>query len=129
MMEPLRRDSQQFLETAEELLGRGHLLRFRADGWSMHPTIRYGEVIIVEPLGDSPIRRGDILLYRRPGAAIAHRLIRVTSPVHERAQLVLRGDAADCADPPIEIERVLGRVIAVERGGVVTRFGVLSRNL
>jgi hypothetical protein len=94
----------------------------------MHPTIHYGEIIIVEPLGDSTIRSGDILLYRRSQAAIAHRLVRVTSPLHvERPQLVLRGDAADCADPPIGIDQVLGRVIAVERDGRVRRLGVLSR--
>src|SRR5437899_11593258 len=103
-------NSQRFIETLEDLLGRGHAVRFRADGWSMHPTIRYGEIISVEPLGDSAIRSGEILLYRRARGTIAHRLVRVTSRVQERPQLVLRGDAADCADPPIEIEQVLGRV-------------------
>jgi hypothetical protein len=53
----------------------------------------------------------------------------VMSSVNGRTQFVLRGDAADCYDSPIELQQVLGRVIAVERDGHVTRFGVLSRNL
>jgi signal peptidase I len=122
-------NSAHFIETLEDLLGRGHAVRFQAHGWSMHPTIRYGETILVEPLGETAIRTGDVLLYRRSRSAIAHRVVRMTSSVDGRAQFVLRGDAADCYDSPIELQHVLGRVIAVERDGRVTRFGVLSRNV
>jgi hypothetical protein len=115
-----------FLETATGLLERGHAVRFPADGWSMHPTIRYGETIIVEPLGAYEARRGEILLYRSSRSAIAHRLVRLTS-VEGDEQLVFRGDAADCCDPPIAWHQVLGRVIAVERGGREVRFGYLGR--
>jgi hypothetical protein len=118
----------EFLDTLEDLLDRGHVVRFRADGWSMHPTIRYGETIIVEPLQDSPVRTGDVLLYRLSRRAIAHRLSRVSaSSDGTRRQLVLRGDAAECCDPPIDCDQVLGRVIAVQRRGHIVQFGALSR--
>jgi hypothetical protein len=115
-------NSVRFIETLEDLLGRGHVVRFQADGWSMHPTIRYGETIIVEPLGDSAVRAGDVLLYRHARFAIAHRLVRVTS-----TELVLRGDAADSCDAPISSDQLLGRVVAVERRGRLLRFGLRSR--
>jgi phage repressor protein C with HTH and peptisase S24 domain len=114
-------NSVRFIETLEDLLGRGHVVRFQADGWSMHPTIRYGETIIVEPLGDSAVRTGDVLLYRHLRSAIAHRLVRVTS-----TELVLRGDAADSCDAPVSSDQLLGRVVAVERRGRTVRLDYLS---
>jgi hypothetical protein len=108
---------EQFLETVEGLLQRGHAVRFRADGWSMHPAIRCGEMIHVQPLGNARIRTGDVLLYRRRRSVVAHRVVRMTSPPNGTAEVVLRGDAADCADAPVAVEQLLGRVIAVERNG------------
>jgi phage repressor protein C with HTH and peptisase S24 domain len=115
-------NSVRFIETLKDLLARGHVVRFQADGWSMHPTIRYGEMITVEPLGESPVRTGDVLLYRHARTAIAHRLVRVTS-----TELVLRGDAADCCDAPISSDQLLGRVVAVERRGRTVRIDYLGR--
>jgi hypothetical protein len=126
-MGELKNRPPQFLETVEELLRRGHAVRFQADGWSMHPTIRNGEVILVEPVGDRALRMGDVLLYRRSRSAIAHRLIRVRGLADGRRQLLLRGDAADSCDPLVHIDHVLGRVVAVERDGRTLPLGLLSR--
>lgn len=92
-------------------------MRFRAPGWSMHPTIRNGEIITVVPLGGSPVQVGDVVLYRRGRAAIAHRVIRVQSASGQLVGFVLRGDAADSCDRPIQAAQVLGRVLAIERDG------------
>ena len=119
--------SARFIETLQHLLSRGHAVRFQADGWSMHPTIRFGEIIVIEPLGQRPVHAGDVLLYRRNHKAIAHRVIQVAASAGGSQVLSLRGDAADCCDSPIDLEQVLGRVVGVERRGRVVRFGWLSR--
>ena len=119
--------SALFIDTIEDLLRHGHTVRFQADGWSMHPTIRSGEIIVIEPLGPTHVRAGDILLYRRTRAAIAHRVLCMVLSTAGRPTLILRGDAADCVDSPVDVEQVLGRVVAVERRGRVLRFGRLSR--
>ena len=125
--------SWRFVQMLEALLREGHPVRFRAPGWSMHPTIRNGEIITVAPVGRAPIRTGDVLLYREGGAAIAHRVVRVRSGAADRPTFVLRGDAADSCDQPIAVEQVLGRVLAVERAGraiVVSRVNrIWSRTL
>jgi signal peptidase len=118
--------SGRFVETIEELLDRGHAVRFAATGWSMHPTIRNGETITVVPLADSVIRKGDILLYRHGRGALAHRVIRMHPSSGQSLKLTLRGDAADCSDEPIRFEQLLGRVLSVERNGRTVRFGLLS---
>ena len=42
--------SELFLDLATGLMSRGHRVRFRAEGNSMHPPIRHGEAILVEPV-------------------------------------------------------------------------------
>ena len=60
-----------------ELLSLGLGVRFRAPGTSMHPTIRHGEVITVEPIEPNTLKRGDIILYRFKSGFIAHRIVNI----------------------------------------------------
>ena len=108
--------SQIFLETSYELLRLGYAVRFRAGGQSMHPTIKDGEIITVEPVTLSDVKRGDILLYQFKKGVIAHRVMCVE---REAAQLrfILRGDSSRTCDAPVEANKILGRVISVERAG------------
>ncbi len=66
-----------FSELAATLLREGHSIRFRAAGQSMHPTIRDGETIVVEPIDLRDIKRGDIVLYRDLRGVIAHRVVAI----------------------------------------------------
>jgi signal peptidase I len=105
----------------------GQRVRFPAPGKSMQPAIRDGEVVTVEPLSPSDVGKGDIILYRREEALIAHRVVRIIrkkahwstqpSAIGPYAMFVLRGDASTTCDLPVERGQVLGRVIAVERQG------------
>ncbi|MDA2939277.1 hypothetical protein MYX75_13575 [Acidobacteria bacterium AH-259-A15] len=134
--------SKLFLDLTAELLSRGTSVRFRPSGRSMYPSIREGELITVEPVGPSDIKRGDIILYRvdrgRPtqssvlspqssSGVIAHRVVgikrtkgaamtqsSVPSPHH---LFLLQGDASSCCDEPVAARQILGRVIRVERDG------------
>jgi hypothetical protein len=124
---PALRDSLRFLQTLDGILRRGHRVRFRADGWSMHPAIRSGEIITVAPLGRAPVHVGDVLLYRNGRGVIAHRLAGVRRSSGRIVELVLRGDAADSCDAPIAPEQVLGRVVTVEHPWTGRRRRVLSR--
>lgn len=140
---------RMFVDVVAELLGRGHSVRFRAYGRSMHPTIRDGEEIVVEPLAASAVRVGDVALYRSQRGVVAHRVVRIArterrrlsdEQKHRRAghsvliprysllipqhsvlsphySFILRGDASDSCDAPVEAEQVLGKVVSVERDG------------
>ena len=52
----------RFTHILADLLASGQTVRFTAPGHSMHPVIRHGDVLLVDPL-DRPVRAGDILLY------------------------------------------------------------------
>lgn len=108
--------SRIFLEASHELLRLGYGVRFRAGGHSMHPTIKDGEMITVEPVTLGDIKSGDIILYQLKRGVIAHRVVCVE---REGSQLrfILRGDSSVTCDAPVEAEKILGRVISVERAG------------
>lgn len=116
----------RLIHVIEALLSGGLPVRFRAPGWSMHPTIRNGDAITVVPLGESPIQVGDVVLYRRGRAAIAHRVIRVQSASGRSGAFVLRGDAAISCDRPVQFAQLLGRVLAIERDGRRVRLDLLG---
>lgn len=103
-----------FSDLSTELLQSGYSVRFRPPGHSMHPTIRDGETVVVEPVSALSVRRGDILLCRTQRGLTAHRVVAVRK--NEQARVfILRGDASVSCDEPVEAEQVLGRVIQVER--------------
>ncbi len=109
--------TEAFMDVATELLDRGHRVRFRAEGGSMHPAIRGGDAIVVEPVAPADIRTGDVVLYRTAERVIAHRVIGVDAGIGASPVFTLRGDAAGSAEEPVESHQVLGRVAAVERKG------------
>lgn len=83
----------------------------------MHPTIRDGERVTVEPIASQMVRRGDILLYRRHERVIAHRVVGVRKASGASVVFTLRGDSLSACDAPVRAEQVLGRVVTVERKG------------
>jgi len=113
-----------FNEITAELLRRGNSVRFRAAGASMQPTIEDGELITVAPVAPESVKRGDILLYQSESGVHAHRVVgrvKGTVPLLEGDcpldHYLLRGDASVSCDAPVQLEQVIGRVVAVQRGG------------
>jgi len=113
-----------FNEITAELLRRGNRVRFRASGASMQPTIEDGELITVAPVAPESVKRGDILLYQTESGIHAHRVVgrvKGTVPLLQGDcpldRYLLRGDASVSCDAPVQLEQVIGRVVAVQRGG------------
>ncbi|MCG6980999.1 MAG: signal peptidase I, partial [Deltaproteobacteria bacterium] len=98
------------------LLSIGLGTRFRAPGTSMHPTIRHGDVITVEPVTTSNLKGRDIILYRRQSDFIAHRIVKIEERDGRGLTFIVRGDASVTCDAPVKPEHVLGKVVCLERG-------------
>lgn len=117
---------QLFIDVSTELLRQGQSVRFRAPGLSMHPAIKEGETITVEPVALLDIKLGDILLYIVGKKAIAHRVVSIkrkegdsttqSSTLSPKNLFILRGDASATCDYPVEAQQVLGKVAFVEKG-------------
>lgn len=122
-----------FPDLISDLLTDGHMVKFRAPGDSMYPTICDGDVITVMPIESASITIGDIILYRHSSKVVAHRVTRIAksdtsqfqhsaptpqSSVHSTQYLfLLRGDAAITDDAPVSSEQILGKVVSIERNG------------
>ena len=111
------KDQHLFVHMSTELLRSGHKVRFQAPGRSMHPTIREGETITVEPIPSSTVKKGDIILYQTGNNVIAHRVVRIKKRRNGSPCFILRGDASTICDAPVEAGQILGKVTSVERIG------------
>src|SRR3989338_7975835 len=117
-------NKEDFSYLAETILKQGNCIRFRAEGRSMSPSIRNGDIIEVGPDIDD-ITPGDIILYRsKENTPVVHRVIKI----NESIGILTKGDSSLSFDNPITHEHVLGRVIEVKKSGLNFRH-VLSRIL
>ncbi len=110
-------DPALFADTCVELLARGGAVRFRAEGSSMAPAIRHGDVVTIAPIRPEAVRRGGIVLARRPGGLLVHRVVAVRRRADGRRDFVLRGDGKGGCDAPIDERDLLATVVAVTRNG------------
>ena len=81
----------------------------------MHPTIRHGDVITVEPVEPSNLKGRDIILYRRQSDFIAHRIVKIEERNGRELTFIVRGDASVTRDAPVKPEQILGKVVCLER--------------
>ncbi len=107
--------SKLLLDLTTELLSQGATVRFRPSGRSMYPSIREGELITVEPVAASDVKPADVVLYRSERGLIAHRVVEMAS--RDARVFRLRGDASLSCDEPVQANRILGRVVGVQRKG------------
>lgn len=88
----------------------------RALGTSMLPSIRPGDVLVIEAAGVSEIPLGAIAVWRRGEQLVAHRVVERITGADGSVRLVTRGDRQQQRDEPIGAEELLGRVTMIQRG-------------
>jgi len=98
------------LELAAEVLTSGHILRLRAFGTSMLPSIWPGDILSVEPKPEQEIVAGDIVLVARRNRFFIHRLIE-----KQDSRWITRGDSLPHNDDPVNSPEVLGRVSLIHK--------------
>lgn len=112
-----RLDRFTFERLAAGILAGGGSFQFEAHGHSMAPAVRDGDVLTLEPVRGEAVRVGDIVLYRDDRSQpVVHRVAACGARAGS-AVLTIRGDAAPGASEAVPAERVLGRVVRIERRG------------
>lgn len=105
------------LKLSRDILEKGRSIRFQANGWSMRPFIRDGDFIVVSPVKSSSIRKGDVVFYSdAENKIIVHRIIRKYKK-NDRITVLIKADASFGSSEKVEIQNVLGKVVAIERNG------------
>ena len=89
------------------------------DGPSMGTTIRAGDRVRVAAAAEP--RRGEIWAFcKESGRVVVHRFRRRIDGHYN-----FQGDAVWRSDEPVDRRLLIGRVVAVERGGVARRVGLM----
>lgn len=108
---------KESLQLISRVIGKNGWIELPAQGTSMYPLIRKGDVCRFIPAEAASIRKGDILLYHTPhGSLIAHRFCRLVTRDYER-QYLCKGDSNLAHDEAITRDQLLGKMAWIERNG------------
>jgi len=100
----------------EDILCNGADLRVGVTGRSMMPFLRGGEVLTIRRMPCSSLRKGDLILFRNTyDAPVLHRIIQKTKGDDGTFCFLTKGDALMAFDDEIHENRVLGKVLRIER--------------
>lgn len=103
-------------ETIADLLSRGISVRFTVSGDSMHPLIREGDALIVDPARPEDVCIGDVVLSLTERGLTAHRVQQIAA-TGDGCYFTTRGDNAPGTDVPFSASQLLGRVARIDRNG------------
>ncbi len=108
------------LALLEAFVERDASLRTTVHGRSMWPFVRDGDVVTIEPIRRRPPAVGEVVAVRHPRGAnlVIHRVVGV-----DPGGWIVQGDACAAPDGVVPTGQVLGRIVAVERGGSPVRLG------
>lgn len=106
--------NKHLLDFAEALLEDNHQLSFFMRGNSMYPTLKAGDVGIVEKCSAADIKIGDIIVFKQNRKLIAHRLISINAE-NETHFFVAKGDKNLQPDKPFTVKELVGKVCSFQR--------------
>jgi len=87
------------------------IFRFKVTGNCMWPWIHKGDWVFIEPfVNKSELQTGEIVLMDRGTDFVVHRLIGINN-----SEIITQGDRSKIPDPPMEREKILGKVILIEK--------------
>jgi signal peptidase I len=87
-----------------------------AQGNSMYPFIREGDICRFVPCDGSPLKKGDIVLFHAlTGHLIAHRFYHLKT-MNNRSHYMFKGDTNIGPDEPISQDQLIGKLTWIQRG-------------
>ncbi len=105
---------ESLADVLDAVLVTGAAFRFRVAGYSMTPTIRDGDIVVISPFKHLPPRVGEIVAFRHPHnrRLVIHRFLGM-----DHSLALCRGDNRDRFDDPVPEDLLAGVVTTIERGG------------
>ncbi|MCI5981525.1 MAG: S24/S26 family peptidase [Marinilabiliaceae bacterium] len=105
--------AQQMAHLVQNLLQQGLAVDINAQGMSMYPTLRPGDVLHIQrPNADALPPVGSVVTFiDTQGRVVAHRLV----GQDDAGNLITRGDGCLCPDPPLAPHNLLGVVTQAKR--------------
>lgn len=99
------------------VLESGHSVELPATGYSMFPTLRPGDRVIVKPLTQEDLpQKGSVVVYIENSGFVMHRLVEITRSGSGHTQFITRGDSMPEPDKPWHQQKLLGVAVSYKRG-------------
>lgn len=112
-------EPEQLMPPLLDMLAVTETVPLVISGSSMIPFLAHGRDTVYLSKVRKPLRRGDIVLYRRDsGSYILHRIYRVEGDTY-----TMVGDAQTWLEPDIRPDQILALVTAVRRKGKLLQKG------
>jgi len=97
------------IETLLDLLKRGNSAEISASGYSMFPTLRPGDRVLVSPIKENELSApGDILIINEDDNLVLHRLIEIRRYKESNKVFITRGDCMSESDSPVRGDQIVG---------------------
>lgn len=101
-------------------------------GFSMYPSLKPGDTLLVRDVPTRDISKGDIVCVKNGDKYLAHRVVRIEKG-KEKTKITTKGDNISTFDPPLyKTGGLIKRVVMIKRGktGLKTpRFGKILAGL
>lgn len=112
-------------ELSDEVLVKNKKnIKFKARGSSMRPFIKDGDIVEVQPIGNTSIKSGDVLLFKSsPETICLHRVIKIKGN-----KFTIKGDASRRIDGIVESQNIIGKLNSIERNGSPVQITGISVN-
>jgi signal peptidase I len=106
-------------EESGAVVDAGELMSFVIDGVSMFPVLLAGDKALVKRTRIEDLKIGDIIVWSKtPGNRVAHRVMQLDLTANPWL-IVTKGDLMVDLDEPLQPGDVVGKIVAVLRGGHV----------
>jgi signal peptidase I len=102
---------------AADALRSWGVVKFRACGVSMLPTLWPGDLLTAQSRRPEQVEPGELVLYMRQGRFFVHRVVSKRLAGNQ-VVLVARGDCMPQDDPPVQGREVLGKITQIQRAGL-----------
>jgi ATP-binding cassette, subfamily B, bacterial len=100
------------------LLNEGQTTMFRMRGGSMYPSLRDGDMAIVESCDTDRLKPGDIVVFSNSRNYLAHRLVRLER--HGQSMVfTAKGDKNPSCDAPFKVDSLCGVITRFTRGNAI----------
>jgi hypothetical protein len=109
--------SERTIGLIKAVLDSGNSVELPATGYSMFPTLRPGDRVIVKPAikGEFPVP-GNVVVFEKTGVFVMHRLIELIVGNNGEPSFLSRGDQGIEQDKPWSQHQIMGIAISYKRG-------------
>jgi signal peptidase len=100
----------------KEVIQKRGWIDLPADGTSMYPLIKKGNICRFVSCKTSTMKKGDIILFQTEnGTLVAHRFLK-SHYNSNQVEYLFKGDTNLGLDEPIKDEKIIGRLVLINKG-------------